>query len=229
MKILVVDDEKALVDLISINLELEGYEVIVAYDGKEALLKIQEKNPNLVILDVMMPEMNGFEVLQNLQNKDIPVIVVTAKKHINDKLLGLTLGADDYITKPFDNRELMLRVKAILRRRILQKKDNREEKHIIKKGQLKLDKEKRIIEVNDKEVKLTAKEFGIVCVLAENYRKVFSREELLEILWGFDYIGETRTIDMHIRRIRKKLGICRNYIQTVFGVGYKMEIEEERN
>lgn len=231
MKVLVVDDEKALVDLICINLELEGYETVSAHNGMEALKMIEAEKPDLVILDVMMPKMNGFEVLQNIQDKSIPVIVVTAKKHINDRLLGLTLGADDYITKPFDNRELMLRVKAIFRRQILQQKKMKEQKikkQLITKGELVIDKEKRIAFIENKELELTTKEFDILCLLAENEQKVFSRDALLETLWGYDYLGNTRTVDMHIRRLREKLGKCKSYIQTVFGVGYKLKVEHSR-
>lgn len=223
-KILVVDDEPSITDLIKLDLEFEGYQVETAYDGREALEKVENFHPDLIILDIMLPHITGYEVCRKVNEKyNIPIILLTAKTDIVDKVLGLELGADDYITKPFDNRELLARVKALIRRiSNPQKEDNNE---IIENGDLKIIPNERKVLLKDKEIHLTPKEYDLLYLLAQHPEQVFPRENLLEKIWGYDYFGDTRTVDMHIQRIRKKIGdhsSNQKYLQTVFGVGYKM-------
>ncbi|MCY6372779.1 response regulator transcription factor [Clostridium ganghwense] len=226
MKILVVDDEKSILSLIRMNLKLEGYEVVTSLTGKDGVQKFKSENPDLVILDLMLPDMSGYEVIQQLQeiNNDIPVIMLTAKSQINDKLLGLQLGADDYMTKPFNSAELMLRIKAVTKRinkkgQVLHNKANE-----IKKGFLRILKEERKVFVDDREINVTYKEFNILILMLETYNKVFTREELLNKVWGYDFIGNTRAVDILIQRLRKKLNPYSEAIKTVYGVGYKLEV-----
>ncbi|MFZ7121695.1 MAG: response regulator [Eubacteriaceae bacterium] len=222
-KILVVDDEKSICELIKLDLEFEGYVVETAFDGQEALNKVSTFNPDLIILDVMLPKMNGFDVCKKINSeRSIPIILLTAKTDIIDRVLGLELGADDYITKPFDNRELLARVKALLRR----SKDISNEKNndFLVNDEITIILNERKALVNNNEIHLTPKEFELLHLLVSNPEQVFSRELLLEKVWGYDYFGDTRTVDMHIQRIRKKISTYakHQYIQTVFGVGYKM-------
>lgn len=222
-KILVVDDEEAIVDLIKMELEFEGYVVETAYDGEEAIKKAKETKPDLIVLDVMLPKKNGYDVCKELQlEMDVPIILLTAKTDIIDKVLGLELGADDYVTKPFDNRELIARIKAHLRR--VQKSSTTKKKNeVIVNGPLKVMPEERMVLLNDKEIHLTPKEFDLLYLLASNLEQVFPRDELLKQIWGYGYYGDTRTVDMHIQRIRRKIDNQPNkFIQTVFGIGYKM-------
>ncbi len=222
-KILVVDDEQSIVELIKMELEFEGYQVDVAYDGEAAVEKAHSFSPELIILDIMLPKKNGYDVCREVvQFLDVPIILLTAKTDIIDKVLGLELGADDYLTKPFDNRELLARVKAHLRRaRKIPKQAD--ETTVITNGPLKIIPEERIVTLNDKEVHLTPKEFDLLFLLAEHPEQVFPRETLLEKIWGYDYYGDTRTVDMHVQRIRRKIDTQPNkLIQTVFGIGYKM-------
>ncbi|NTW71716.1 MAG: response regulator transcription factor [Eubacteriaceae bacterium] len=221
-RILVVDDEKSINDLIRLDLEFEGYIVDSAFDGLEAISKADSFNPDLIILDVMLPKMSGFDVCKKINaEKSIPIILLTAKTDIIDRVLGLELGADDYITKPFDNRELLARIKALLRR---SKNTIEPEQDIIFNDEITIILNERKVLVNNNEVHLTPKEFELLFLLISNPEQVFSRESLLEKVWGYDYFGDTRTVDMHIQRIRKKISdyAKHNYIQTVFGVGYKM-------
>ncbi|MGI6109209.1 MAG: winged helix-turn-helix domain-containing protein [Eubacteriaceae bacterium] len=222
-KILVVDDEPSIVDLIKMELEFEGYKVDVAYDGEVAVEKAHSFVPELIILDIMLPKKNGYDVCKEVTRfLDVPIILLTAKTDIVDKVLGLELGADDYLTKPFDNRELLARVKAHLRRaqKIPREKD---EATVITNGPLSIIPEERIVTLNGKEVHLTPKEFDLLYLLAEHPEQVFPRETLLEKIWGYDYYGDTRTVDMHVQRIRRKIDTSPNkLIQTVFGIGYKM-------
>jgi len=221
-KILVVDDESAIVDLIKMELDFEGYQVETAYDGEEALEKAKSWKPDLVVLDIMLPKKNGYDVCKELQPiMDIPIILLTAKTDIVDKVLGLELGADDYLTKPFDNRELLARIKAHLRR--ANKATVKNQTETISNGPLKIMPEERMVLLNDKEIHLTPKEFDLLYLLASNLEQVFPREALLEKIWGYDYYGDTRTVDMHVQRIRRKIDNQPNkFIQTVFGIGYKM-------
>ncbi|MCY6369452.1 response regulator transcription factor [Clostridium ganghwense] len=229
-KVLVVDDEKNIVSAISYALRREGYTVETAYDGEEAVKKFKIFHPQVIILDIMMPKMNGFEVCRKLEDKeDLGIILLTAKEDIVDKVLGLELGADDYITKPFDIRELLARLKSLIRR--LQKNSFEEENKEIKIKDLKVILSQRKVLVNENILELTPKEFELLAELLSNFERVYTRGELLDIVWGMDYLGGTRTVDIHIQRLRKKLG--QNYqsiIQTVHGVGYKAvgEIYEEQ-
>ncbi|WFD11128.1 response regulator transcription factor [Tepidibacter hydrothermalis] len=220
-KILIVDDEKTIAHAISYGFKREGYIVEVAYDGIEALEKISIFQPNLIILDIMMSKMNGFEVCKKVSNRDdIGIILVTAKDDIVDKVLGLELGADDYITKPFDIREVIARSKSLLRR--LQKTSNKPEvNEIIIKNLRVIPKYRKVI-IEDKCLELKPKEFDLLVILLSNLERVYTREELLDLVWGMEYIGGTRTVDIHIQRLRKKLGSeYQNIIKTIFGVGYK--------
>ncbi|MPW26351.1 response regulator [Alkalibaculum sp. M08DMB] len=222
-RVLVVDDEVSICELLKLDLEFEGYIVETANDGQEALQKVETFNPDIMILDLMLPKMNGYDVCKKVNaDKGIPIIMLTAKTDIIDRVLGLELGADDYITKPFDSRELMARIKALLRRS--QNTTPKDEDDILYNDEIKIIGNERKVLVNSTEIHLTPKEFELLHLLVSNPEQVFSRELLLERVWGYDYFGDTRTVDMHIQRIRKKIGefAKHNYIQTVFGVGYKM-------
>lgn len=226
MKILVVDDEKSIVNLIRMNLELEGYEVIISMTGIDAVDKFKVEKPELVILDIMLPDISGHEVIRKFQKLDseVPVIMLTANSQINDKLLGLQLGADDYITKPFNSTELILRIKAITKR--IKKKDGqaKENSNEIKIKGIKILKEERKVFIDGKEVVTTYKEFDTLLLMMENYNKVFTREKLLERVWGYEFEGNTRAVDILIQRLRKKLDVYAESLKTIYGVGYKLEL-----
>lgn len=221
-KVLVVDDEKTLVKALTFNLEKEGYEVVAAYDGEEALKQIESNDPDIVILDLMLPGLDGFEVCRRVRkNLDIPIIMLTAKGDDIDKILGLELGADDYITKPFNPRELLARIKAILRRTDSQSSTL---KNLIKVQDLQIDLYQHKVRVKGNEIDLTSKEFALLNLLATNPGRVYSREQLLEQIWGYNYYGDARTVDVHIRHLREKLESDPSnprYILTVWGTGYK--------
>ena len=220
-KILVVDDEKSIADVIAYAFRREGYAVETAYDGISALEKIKSFNPDLVILDVMMPNMNGFEVCKKLGGReDMGIILVTAKDDIVDKVLGLELGGDDYITKPFDIREVIARSKSLLRR--IQKASVKASDDEILIEDLRLIPMQRRVMLDGERLDLKPKEFDLLALLLSNLDRVYTREELLDIVWGIEYAGGTRTVDIHVQRLRKKLGPkYQGMIQTVFGVGYK--------
>lgn len=222
-KILVVDDEKLIVKGIRFGLEQDGMEVDSAYDGEEALNMVKNNTYDMILLDVMLPKMNGFEVCQHIREfSDVPIIMLTAKGEDIDKILGLEYGADDYMTKPFNILEVKARIKAILRRNA-KNKPVEENMSDIKYGDLSIDFEGRRVYIKDDEINLTAKEFDLLELLIKNENKVYSREKLLEIVWGADYPGDVRTVDVHIRRLREKIeetpGEPR-YIHTKWGVGY---------
>lgn len=222
-RVLVVDDEISICELIKLDLEFEGYVVETANDGQEALTMVETFNPDIMILDLMLPKINGYDVCKKVNSeRGIPIIMLTAKTDIIDRVLGLELGADDYITKPFDSRELMARVKALLRRS--KNSNSKDDGDVLYNDEIKIIMNERKALVNDSEIHLTPKEFELLHLLVSNPEQVFSRELLLEKVWGYDYYGDTRTVDMHIQRLRKKIGEFgnHNYIQTVFGVGYKM-------
>lgn len=223
-KILIVDDEPAIIDLLSSDLAEEGYQIETATDGLSAIDKAKSFNPDLIMLDVMLPNMSGYDVCRKINEfMNVPIILVTAKSDIVDKIIGLELGADDYLTKPFDGREMLARVKAHLRRRQKVENENLEDEKVIKNGPLVIVPDERKVSVENKEIHLTPKEFDLLYLLADNIEQVFKRDTLLEKIWGYDYFGDTRTVDMHIQRIRKKIDVPPNkFIQTVFGVGYKM-------
>lgn len=221
VKILIVDDEPAIVDLIKINLELEGFETLYCHSGMDAVKYAQSVNPDLILLDIMLPDLDGFEVCKAIQNLNIPIIMLTAKNDIKDKLYGLELGADDYITKPFDGRELIARVKTILRR---VDKYNVKDDTNITVGPICINATERIVLIDGIEATLTPKEFDLLLLFCENPRKVFSRENILELVWGYEFIGDSRTVDMHIQRLRRKLGLNNPFVKTIFGIGYKFEV-----
>lgn len=220
-KILVVDDEKGIVDAISYAFRREGYIVETAFNGQEALDKLSVFNPSVMILDVMMPKMSGLEVCKRLDNRnDLGIILLTAKNDITDKVVGLELGADDYITKPFDIRELVARVKSILRR--LQKNSAKEQLPKIEIRDLTVIARQRKVLLRGEELDMTPKEFDLLLLLLSSPERVYPRDELLDLVWGVEYAGGTRTVDIHIQRLRSKLGEpYQDLIQTVYGVGYK--------
>ena len=222
-KVLVVDDEKLIVKGIRFSLEQEGMEVDCAYDGEEAYNMAKEKEYDMILLDVMLPKMDGFEVCQAIREfSDMPIIMLTAKGDDMDKILGLEYGADDYITKPFNILEVKARIKAIMRRTTSTvKKEN--VSSVIEKGDLKLDCDSRRLFILGKEINLTGREFELLELLVKNENKVYSREKLLEIVWGKDYPGDVRTVDVHVRRLREKVENNPSepkYVHTKWGVGY---------
>ena len=224
-RILVVDDEKLIVKGIKFSLEQEGMQVDCAYDGQEALDLAQENNYDMVLLDVMLPVYDGFEVLKRIREfSAVPVIMLTAKGDDMDKILGLDCGADDYITKPFNILEVKARMKAIMRRSSKEKDSKvKEEGIIVVKGEMRIDKEGRSVKIGDKEINLTAKEFDLLELLVTNPNKVYSREKLLNIVWGYEYPGDVRTVDVHVRRLREKVENNPSepkYVYTKWGVGY---------
>jgi len=222
-KVLVVDDEKLIVKGIRFSLEQEGMEVECAYDGEEALEKAQASEFDIILLDLMLPKISGLEVCQQIRGfSQVPVIMLTAKGEDMDKILGLEYGADDYITKPFNILEVKARIKAILRRSA--KPELKEEKEkVVTINDLRLDCESRRVFILDREINLTAKEFDVLELLVFNPNKVYSREKLLKIVWGYEYPGDVRTVDVHIRRLREKIESNPSdpkYVHTKWGVGY---------
>jgi len=222
-KVLVVDDEKLIVKGIRFSLEQEGMEVDCAYDGEEAYNMAKEKEYDMILLDVMLPKMDGFEVCQAIREfSDMPIIMLTAKGEDMDKILGLDYGADDYITKPFNILEVKARIKAIMRRTSGSAKKEVVET-VVEKGDLKLDCDSRRLFVLGKEINLTGREFELLELLVKNENKVYSREQLLETVWGKDYPGDVRTVDVHVRRLREKVEVNPSepkYVHTKWGVGY---------
>ena len=222
-KILVVDDEKLIVKGIRFSLEQDGMEVDCAYDGEEAFNMVKEQKYDLILLDVMLPKYTGFEVCQMIREfSDVPVIMLTAKGDDMDKILGLEYGADDYITKPFNILEVKARIKAILRR-IGKQKTEKDNENVISKNDMRIDRQSRRVYVKEKEINLTAKEFDLLELLAMNPDKVYSREELLNIVWGYEYPGDARTVDVHVRRLREKIEPNPSdpmYVYTKWGVDY---------
>ncbi len=222
-KVLVVDDEKLIVKGIRFSLEQDGMEVTCAYDGEEALALVRENTYDIILLDIMLPKMNGLEVCQQIRDfSSVPIVMLTAKGDDMDKIMGLEYGADDYITKPFNILEVKARIKAIMRRT---KRPEREEtaERVAEVAGLKLDTESRRVFINGKEVNLTAKEFDVLQLLVFNPNKVYSRENLLNIVWGYEYPGDVRTVDVHIRRLREKIEENPSepkYVHTKWGVGY---------
>ena len=220
-KILLVDDEKSILDLVSAYLEPEGYEIRTARDGPTGLKSARAFKPDLIVLDIMLPEMDGLEVLNQLRREsDAYVILLTAKTEETDKVVGLSVGADDYVTKPFSPRELAARIKAALRRvRIGQ---GLPDEQVLSYSRLRIDSGSRRVWVEEAEIELTAMEFDLLWALAEHPGKVLSRERLLERVWGYDYFGEIRVVDVHVGHIRRKLGDG-DLIATIRGVGYRLE------
>lgn len=222
-RVLVVDDEKLIVKGIRFSLEQDGMEVDCAYDGEEALELARNNRYDMILLDVMLPKMNGFEVCQQIREfSNAPVVMLTAKGEDMDKILGLDYGADDYITKPFNILEVKARIKAIMRR-TGRKNDDKNSVNIIENRDMKLDLDGRRVYIKEREVNLTAKEFEVLELLMKNPNKVYSRENLLKLVWGNDYPGDVRTVDVHIRRLREKIEEMPSepmYVHTKWGVGY---------
>jgi len=229
-RVLVVDDEKLIVKGIRFSLEQDGMEVDCAYDGEEAVEAAKKKEYDVVLLDVMLPKLNGFEVCQQIREfSNMPIIMLTAKGDDMDKILGLEYGADDYITKPFNILEVKARIKAILRRNNKSSSVGNSNSKTVTFGDMKIDCDNRRVYIGGKEVNLTAKEFDLLELLVFNPNKVYSRENLLNIIWGYDYPGDIRTVDVHIRRLREKIESDPSepkYIHTKWGVGYFFQNQE---
>lgn len=222
--ILVVDDEQNIVELATMYLEQEGYRVVSARDGLAALDRVRADRPALVVLDLMLPKLDGWEVCRRIRaDSDLPILMLTAREDDVDKIVGLELGADDYMTKPFNPRELVARVKAILRRTEPRRAMPEGPIHL---GNLSIDPARRTVHVGDRTVELRTKEFDLLMVLAENESLVLSREKLLDLVWGFDFYGQTRTVDVHVAHLRNKLEGATVSIETVWGVGYKLDRKE---
>ncbi len=223
-KVLIVDDEHNIVDILKVNLEREGYQTLVAYDGTQALEMGLAMKPDLILLDCMLPKMDGFDVCRKLRQQiNVPILMLTAKSEEIDKVLGLELGADDYITKPFSVREVLARVKAQLRRVNLSDMDSAEQQKVMAFGDLEIDHEAYQVRRAGSIIELTLREFELVRFLAQNAGQVFSREALLEKVWGYEYFGDVRTVDVTVRRTREKLEPDQHnykYILTKRGVGY---------
>ncbi|MBP3300449.1 MAG: response regulator transcription factor [Clostridia bacterium] len=225
--ILIADDNKEIVDILKVYAQKEGYQYICAYDGEQALKYFKERNPSLILLDVMMPKINGFDVCKQIrQTSNVPIIIISAKAEEQERILGLDIGADDYVIKPFSPREVLMRVKTVLRRVADDSSDEKSKK--IEVAGLVIDMNSYEASVNGTPVILTKKEIEILWLFATNPGRVFTRDHLLENIWGYEYFGDTRTVDTHIKRIRTKLDIDDSVgfdIKTVWGVGYKFEVK----
>lgn len=223
-KVLIVDDEKNIVDIIAFNLKKEGYQVITAADGEEGVEKTFSENPDLILLDIMMPKMDGYEACRKIrEKKHTPIIMLTARAEEVDKVLGLEMGADDYVTKPFGVRELMARVKANLRKVAALQETNHTDENAVKYGNLLLHLERYEVKKDGQVIDLTLREFELLKFLAQQKGQVFSRETLLEKVWGYEYFGDVRTVDVTVRRLREKIEDNPSkptYILTKRGVGY---------
>jgi len=229
-KVLVVDDESSIVSAIAYALRREGYEVETANDGEEALEKVALFHPQVMILDVMMPKLDGYGVCRRLEDReDIGIILLTVKNELVDKIVGLEMGADDYMTKPFEIRELLARVKALMRR--VEKsstppQDDSKSQAIVN-GTLRIHVAHRTVTVGEEKLDLTPKEFDLLTILMSNPERVYTRDDLLDRVWGMEYAGGTRTVDIHIQRLRKKIGDTdQQMLQTVYGIGYKATAPE---
>ncbi|ONI46740.1 DNA-binding response regulator [Candidatus Epulonipiscium fishelsonii] len=222
-KILIIDDDQNIAELLSLYLQKEGYETKEVYSGIAGIEAFNSYNPSLVLLDLMLPELDGYDVCKEIRKiSKVPVIMLTAKGDVFDKVLGLELGADDYIAKPFDPKELIARVKAVLRRTTALPPENLSNR--IELENLIIDKNNYSIVYNDETLELPPKEFELFYFLASNQRQVFTREQLLEKIWSYDFMGDTRTVDVHIKRLRDKFKGEKSWeIKTVWGVGYKLE------
>jgi len=218
-KILVVDDEPNIIELAKLYIEREGHQVEGVANGLDALTRQSVFKPDLIVLDIMLPDIDGFEVCRQIRMKsDVPILMLTARKEDIDKIVGLELGADDYLTKPFNPRELVARIKAILRRY----QSGLKPSDTIEVGGLRVDLPRHEVTIDGQPMKLRTKEFALLATFAQNLGIVLSREKLLELVWGFDYYGESRTVDVHIKHLREKIAGSGAYIETVRGVGYKM-------
>lgn len=228
-KILIVDDDKNICELLRLYLQKEGYETVLAYDGEAAVAAFEERRPNLVLLDVMMPKMDGWETCRKIRGIDnTPVIMLTAKGETFDKVLGLELGADDYVVKPFDTKEVVARIKAVLRRSVPAAGGDAQPGKVISYDALTVDLSRYELKVGGKVVEAPPKELELLYYLASHPNRVFTRDQLLDEVWGFEYYGDSRTIDVHVKRLREKLeGASEEWsLKTVWGVGYKFEVKE---
>lgn len=225
--ILIVEDDRALIDILKYNLNKEGYHIVTAFDGGQALDVARKNRPDIILLDVMLPVIDGFEVCRILRKEmTVPILMLTAKDSEIDKIVGLEIGADDYLTKPFSMRELLARIRAMLRRSDMLESKPPKEDISIRVGELEIDKGRRQVSVGGRVTELTKMEFDLLLFLAENKGIVFGREKLLDKVWGYDYQGETRTVDVHIRWLREKIEADPgnpSYLITVRGAGYKLE------
>ncbi|GAB2025259.1 response regulator YycF [Lactovum odontotermitis] len=234
-KILVVDDEKPISNIIKFNLEKEQYEVVTAFDGEEAVEKFNETHPDLILLDLMLPKKDGIEVAREIRKtSDVPIIMVSAKDSEIDKVVGLNVGADDYVTKPFSNAELLARIKANLRRAVVESQAKTEQpaKKEITIGELRINTDTYLVYKNDKPLDLSHREFELILYLAQHQSEVITREALLEEVWGYDYFGDVRTVDVTVRRLREKVETNPSrpeYICTRRGVGYYMNNQENES
>ena len=229
--ILIADDNQDITDILSTYSRMEGFEPVVAGDGEEAIRLFTQYDPEVVLLDVMMPKEDGYEVCRKIRSKsNVPVILITARGEDFDKIMGLDIGADDYIVKPFSPREVMARVRAVMRRMTKAVVENNSE-NILKIESLEINLEEYTLHISGNKISLTKKEIETMWTLASNPNKVFTRDNLLDSLWGFDYYGDSRTVDSHIKRLRSKLDAVEHpawMIKTIWGVGYKFEVEEQQ-
>ncbi|MFR1500214.1 MAG: response regulator [Monoglobus pectinilyticus] len=225
-KILIVDDEENICELVCLYIEKEGFDAIIANDGQEAVAKFNKEKPDLILLDIMLPIKDGWQVCREIRAQSkVPIIMLTAKGETFDKVLGLELGADDYVVKPFEPKELIARIRAVLRRSADSVDEKADEDELSFDG-LKINQSTYEVYIDDKKVEMPPKEFELLYFLAKNTNKVFTRDQLLDEIWGYEFFGDSRTVDVHIKRIREKLeGENRTWaLKTVWGVGYKFEV-----
>ena len=223
-KVLVVDDDNNICELLKLYLEKDGWSVIISHDGEEAVVKFNALKPDVVLLDIMLPELDGWQVCREIRKKsNVPIIMITAKSETFDKVLGLELGADDFIVKPFDMKELSARIKAVLRRYNAHSKTSDDE--VVKFENIEISLQKYELKLSGKAIDIPPKELELLYFLASNCNRVFTRDQLLDKVWGFDYLGDSRTVDVHVKRLREKLeGVSDKWLlKTVWGVGYKFE------
>ena len=227
-RILVVDDDKNICELLRLYLEKEGFDVILAFDGADGLSKFTKENPDLILLDIMMPNMDGWQVCREIRkNSQCPIIMLSAKGETIDKVLGLELGADDYVVKPFDSKEVVARIKAILRRSSQSVEGDTANKKIVTFNKLSINLESYELKVDGVVIDTPPKELELLFHLASNPNRVYTRDQLLDEVWGFEYYGDSRTVDVHVKRLREKLeDACDDWsLKTVWGVGYKFEVK----
>ena len=226
-KIMIVDDDRNICELLRLYIEKDGFDAVIAHNGREALALLEKEKPDLMVLDVMMPELDGWQVCREVRkSSDIPIIMLTAKSETFDKVLGLELGADDYVTKPFDSKEIVARIKAVLRR--TGSKQSASDVKEVNFDKLSVNLTRYELKVNGVPVDTPPKELELLFHLASNPNRVYTRDQLLDEVWGFEYYGDSRTVDVHVKRLREKLeGVSDKWsLKTVWGVGYKFEVHE---